>query len=412
MSSPKQKLAEIPFDNQLQADLQKAMQGGLSELSLRPLLSALLGSVFRAERNAYLSQEQSDKGNGSYERNLCVGSMPLDVLVPRTRSGRFRPSTLPQRYQRNYPEEVQRILFSLLTSSRSISAAKSSLRELGLPVPEAELETITAEVVEDIDLRNSGPVDPDQVAIFMDGKYVEWREGGRLCSACIYVVIGISLEGKKRVLTCEAHTGKESLEGWKKVLKNLITRGLRRVLIVVHDDFSGLVNQTRRLFPDADIQLCIVHMQRNAKSHLSKANAAEFMQRTKTIKACYDPELAAELFEQMCDHFAKDAPTFIDGIRKKRNHYLVFLKYPETVRMGFSTTNAVEAVNSVLENMRRNNGGYFQSERVLKLKLGLTVAHLEDGIWRRYNAQIGAALPALRAMFDLRFDNAEGTQTF
>lgn len=406
MSSPKSKLAEIPFDDQLQADLQKAMQGGLSDLSLRPLLSALLSSVFRAERNAYLSQMQTDKGNGSYERGLCVGSMPLDVQVPRTRSGRFRPSTLPRRYQRSYPEETQSILFSLLTSSRSISAAKSSLRELGLPVPEAELEAITTEVVEDIDLRNTGPVDPDQVAVFMDGKYVEWRQGGRLCSACIYVVIGISLDGEKRVLTCEAHTGKESLEGWKKVLKSLIARGLRRVLLVVHDDFSGLVNQTKRLFPGADIQLCIVHMQRNAKSHMSKANTAEFMQRLKTIKACYDPELAEGQFEQMCDHFAKDAPAFIEAIRKKRSYYLAFLKYPDSIRMSFSTTNAVEAVNSVLENMRRNNGGYFQSERVLKLKLGLAVAHLEDGVWRRYGGQVGAALPALRAMFETRFDDA------
>jgi putative transposase len=412
MTSPKSKLAEIPFGDQLQADLQKALQGGLSELSLRPLLSALLSSVFQAERNAYLSQEPSDKGNGSYERSLCVGSMPLDILVPRSRSGRFRPATLPRRYQRGYSEEVQGILLSLLTSSRSISAAKSSLRELGLPVPESELEAITAEVVEDIDLRNTGPVEPDQVAIFMDGKHVEWREGGRLCSACIYVVIGISLDGKKRVLASEAHTGSESLEGWKKVLKSLITRGLRRVLLVVHDDFSGLVNQTKRLFPGADIQLCIVHMQRNAKSHLSKANTAEFMQRIKTIKACYDPELAAGLFEQMCDHFEKDAPAFIAGIRKKRPYYLAFLAYPEPVRLGFSTTNAVEAINSVLENMRRNTGGYFQSERTLKLKLGLIIAHLEDGTWNRYSSQIGAALPALRAMFDLRFDGAEGTQSF
>jgi len=41
------------------------------------------------------------------------------------------------------------------------------------------------------------------------------------------------------------------------------------------------------------------------------------------------------------------------------------------VRRSFSTTNLVEAVNGQLEIMRRNSGGYFQSEDALKLKLGM-----------------------------------------
>ena len=56
-------------------------------------------------------------------------------------------------------------------------------------------------------------------------------------------------------------------------------RGLRRVLLVIHDDLPGLLKQTTGLFSGADVQLCIVHMQRNAKTHLPKAEYAEFMRR-------------------------------------------------------------------------------------------------------------------------------------
>ena len=43
-------------------------------------------------------------------------------------------------------------------------------------------------------------------------------------------------------------------------------------------------------------------------------------------------------------------------LRKKRDHYLAFLKYPDAIRRSLSTTNTVEAVNGQLEIIRRNSG--------------------------------------------------------
>ena len=75
------------------------------------------------------------------------------------------------------------------------------------------------------------------------------------------------------------------------------------------------------------------------------------------------------------------------------------------MRRSFSTTNAVETVNGQLERMRRNNGGYFHSEDTLKLKLGITINHLEEGRWKTPAATIKAALPQLNAMFERRFES-------
>ncbi len=55
-------------------------------------------------------------------------------------------------------------------------------------------------------------------------------------------------------------------------------------------------------------------------------------------------------FEEICDRFSKSNPTWIAELRKKREHYLAFLKYPEYMRKSFSTTNVVEAINGQLEN--------------------------------------------------------------
>jgi putative transposase len=385
-------------------DVDRLLQTGLADFSLRELLGMLISSAGAAERNVYLQDTPTDKPNGFYDRALQVGSIPVDIRVPRTRQGEFRPTSLPAPYRRGYSDEVQSLLLGLLGSSRSINSAKDALQKMGLSRSEHDLERVAVSLIEELELRNSRPIHPDMLAIFVDGKYIELREGDKLRSACIYIVVGLGCDGKKQILACITRPGRENLEDWKLVLRGLLERGLRRVMIAIQDDFSGLLPITASLFPNADVQLCVVHMQRNAKTHLSKTDSLEFQQRWRAIKTCWDLELASHQFEELCDRFAKTNPTWIAEIRRKREHYLAFLKYPEYMRKSFSTTNVVEAINGQLEIMRRNSGGYFHSDDTLKFKLGLAVSSLENGKWRMPNHRIHSVLPQLNAMFQARFE--------
>jgi transposase-like protein len=390
----------------VKSDVDRIFQSGLADFSIRELLGLLLSSTGVAERKVYLDNANDDKPNGFYDRSLQLGSIPVEVRVPRTRSGEFRPATLPSRYRRGYTEEVESLMVSLLASSRSVNAAKAALRKMGLSSSEQDMERVAASLMDELELRNSRPVDPDLIAVFVDGKYIELREGDKLRPACIYLAVGFGLDGSKHVLSCIAKPGRESLEGWKTILRGLIERGLRRLMLLVHDDFSGLMPISKSLFPHTDVQLCVVHMERNSKTHLSKTDAPEFHQRWNSIKSCWDIETANRQFEELCDYFATKYPTWIPDLRKKREHYLAFLKYPQSLRLSFSTTNLVEAINGQLEIMRRNSGGYFHSDDTLKLKLGLAVSNLENGKWRKNPTGSSAAvLPQLNAMFQSRFES-------
>ena len=387
------------------SEIEKLLQSGLGDFSLRELLGALLSCLTHAERGAYLQDAPQDKANGYYPRSLLLGSVPVELDVPRTRSGQFRPPSLPARYQRGYSEETQSLLLGLLSSSRSVSAARDALRQMGLSHSEPELEKVATGFMEELELRNTRPLDPDLLALFFDGKYVEVRDGDRLKPTCIYLVIGLGRDGKKRVLACLSKTGRENLEDWKLVLRSLLERGLRRVLIVVHDDFSGLLPITRSLFPGADVQLCVVHMQRNARNHLSKADNAEFQQRWRALRSSWDEAVGLTQFEDLCQRFQPDYPSFMTELRKKRDHYLAFLKYPDVLRRCLSTSNVVEAVNGQLEILRRNSGGYFQSADTVKLKLGITITSLENHRWRSVTGRVEACLHQLNAQFQTRFES-------
>lgn len=405
MNTSKTNIPSSTLSDQLLAMLPSQLPQELRELNLRELLGMTLSTLSEAERKVYLSSHPEDKGNGSYARSLQLGSMPVQMSVPRTRSAEFRPSLLPSRYSRGYPQEMQSLVMGLLSSCRSIEAAKQSLQRMGLSASQEHLDEVAQEFIQAMQLRNQAPIAPDLFALFIDAKYVELREQDRIRPCTLYTVIGLEKTGQKRILTCYHTLGKENLDDWKKVLTSLLERGLRRVLILVQDDFSGLLPISKSLFPQTDIQLCTVHLQRNAQAHLGKEDGKVFVDRLRHIKTCCSKEQASALFQTLCDDFKPKAVHFIEHIQKRKEHYLHFIDYPTAIRKTLSTTNAVETVNTQLERMRINNGGYFHGQNVLLLKLGITLDYLENGKWKNPAASSRAALHELNLLFNKKFES-------
>src|SRR5687767_13043434 len=154
-TDPKKSLTPTVIPSSTKTDVDRLLQTGLADFSLRELLGLLISSAGTAERNAYLQDTPTDKPNGFYDRALQVGSIPVDIRVPRTRTGDFRPMSLPAPYQRGYSEEVQSLLLGLLGSSRSINAAKDALQKMGLSRSEHDMERVAVSLIEELDLRNS-----------------------------------------------------------------------------------------------------------------------------------------------------------------------------------------------------------------------------------------------------------------
>jgi transposase-like protein len=132
-----------PVNEIVEKEVAEAL-AGLTPFSVRALLGTMLTELGQTERRAYLDRVKEDKGNGSYARSLMVGSLPVEIQVPRTRSGAFRPHHLPAPHERGYPEETQSLLLGLLSSSRSLNAAKATLHRLGLSGSERDIETVAA----------------------------------------------------------------------------------------------------------------------------------------------------------------------------------------------------------------------------------------------------------------------------
>ena len=135
-------------------------------------------------------------------------------------------------------------LGQLLASARSIDGVRCSLRQMGVSVPEADLQHVVDSLVDELGLLNTRTLEPDCLVVFMDDKHIEVRSGKRLVQAAIHTAVGIEMQGRKQILSRQVREGAETLEHRKEV-----DRGLRRALLCVQDAFTGLAGVTAGMFP-------------------------------------------------------------------------------------------------------------------------------------------------------------------
>ncbi|OAQ20305.1 Mobile element protein [Thermosulfurimonas dismutans] len=328
--------------------------------------------------------------------------------MARTRYEKFRPFFLPPGHLRYLPEDYLHLTSSLLLGSRSIDSASRALKNMGLPINQDYLEEVIEEFVTYLEDLNSCPLPSDLAALILDAKHIhqKLKDGQKVMGHTTYVALGLTLDGQKKILGLYTFEGSESLEGWKKTLEKLLQRGLRGILIVIHDDFPGLLGLTSSLFPQADIQLCTVHLCRNARKHLSQENYRTFKSYFKSIKASLSYEEGLRLFDSLLKELPQEN-TFVKLLAKKKEHYLAFLKYPEEVRPLFSSTNLAEGINRKIEEAERACGGYFHSERDRDFRYGVLAKELLEGRWRRVNWKYQRVAHLLRYLFEERFKNED-----
>ncbi len=69
-----------------------------------------------------------------------------------------------------------------------------------------------------------------------------------------------------------------------KVFDDLITIGLKEILIVISDDFPGIIDAVKLAYPLADLKFAFVHLQRNIRKHMTKEDAPTFNKSLDKIK--------------------------------------------------------------------------------------------------------------------------------
>jgi putative transposase len=221
--------------------------------------------------------------------------------------------------------------------------------------------------------------------VFIDALTVKIRDGV-VANRPVYLAIGIDCDGARQVLGLwVGPTTGESAKFWLTVLSELRSRGVADVCIVCCDGLSGLPDAIGMIWPQATVQLCVVHLIRASLRYASKKYWGPLTRDLRLIYTAVDEQAAEAALDAFAERWGQRYPTIVNLWRAHWAEFVPFLAFPPEVRRVVYTTNLIESINARLRKVTRNRGQFPSEQAALKV-LYLAVRNLQE--YRRPNVGI------------------------
>jgi len=376
--------------------LGRAQEQGAELLGPDGLLSqvtrAVLERALAEEMTGHLGYEKHDPAgrgsgnsrNGTTAKTVLTDVGAVDLGVPRDRAGSFEPRIVRKGQTRL--EGFNERIIALYARGMTTRDIRAHLREMyGVDVSADLISRVTDGVLEELAEWQSRPLDAVYPVIFIDALMIKVRDGV-VTNRPVYLAIGIDCEGAKQVLGLwVGPTTGESAKFWLSVLSELRSRGVADVCIVCCDGLTGLPEAISVTWPQAVVQLCVVHLIRASLRYASRKYWVPLARDLRPVYTACDEAAAAAALEAFAAAWQARYPAIVKLWRAHWAEFTPFLAFPPEVRRVIYTTNLIESMNSRLRKVTRNRGQFPSEQAALKV-LYLAVRNLQD--FRRPNVGI------------------------
>ncbi len=249
----------------------------------------------------------------------------------------------------------------------TVREIQSHLIEMyGAEVSPTLISSVTDAVMEDVKQWQSRPLDAVYPVIYLDCIHVKIRDAGAVRTKAVYLAIGINMQGEKEVLGLWV-SQTEGAKFWLGVVTELKNRGIQDIFIACVNGLKGFPEAIEAVYPQATVQLCIVHMVRNSLNYVGwnkRGLVATDLKRVYSASTADEAEQYLTEFEVKWD----DAyPPIAKSWRNNWTRIIPFFDYPPEIRKIIYTTNAIESVNMSLRKVSKNRSSFPNDEAVTKL---------------------------------------------
>ena len=287
----------------------------------------------------------------------------------------------------------------------SVREIQGHLLELyGLEVSPDLISTITDEVLGEVEQWQQRPPEAMYPIVYVDALRLKIRDEGTVRNKAVYLALGVRADGRKEVLGLWIEQT-EGAKFWLKVLNELKNRGVEDVLIAVVDGLRGFPEAIEAVYPQAQIQTCIVHLIRNSLNLASWKDRKALAAALKPIyQAATAEAAAAELTTFAEGEWGRKFPTVAAMWQRQWEQVIPFFAYPPEVRKIIYTTNAIESMHMQLRKIVKNRGHFPSDEAASKL-LYLALRNIQKD-WKMPPIAWKQAANQFAILFGERFTNA------
>jgi len=337
----------------------------LTKQLLERAMAAELTEHVGYEKHEVAGHKSGNSRNGKSAKTLKGSFGTMSIAVPRDRNGTFAPQII-EKHQTRFTGFDENII-SLYARGLSTREIQQHLEEIyHVEVSPALISSVTDEVIDEVRAWQNRQLDAVYPIMYLDAIQFKVRDSGQVRNKAIYLAIGITLSGQKEVLGLWiAQT--EGAKFWLQVVTELKNRGVQDIFIACVDGLKGFPEAIETIFPQTEVQLCIVHLVRHSLNYVGSRQRKKVAADLKTI---YSAATEAEAEQRLAEFSLKWEPQFPMIAKSWRSNWvrvIPFFAHPPEIRKVIYTTNAIESLNMSLRKVTKTRGSFPNDEAVFKL---------------------------------------------
>jgi putative transposase len=383
-------------------DIKAAMADMLGS-TLQGMLESELDEDLGYAKYDTANKRTDNSRNGFTPKTLRSEFGEVDIDVPRDRNGDFEPQIIKKNQTDIKGLDGQ--IISMYAKGMSNRDIENHLRELyGIDVSATLISKITDKILPEIREWQSRTLKSLYAIMFFDAIHYPVRTDGTVKQRAVYLAIGIDMNGVKEV--CGLWIGDaESSKFWLNIMNEMKNRGVRDILIASVDGLSGFGEAIHTVYPQTDVQRCIVHQIRNSVRYVVWKDMREFTSDLKMVYAAATEELGLHELDKVDQKWGRKYPASIKSWRTNWHELSTFFKYPAEIRKIIYTTNAIENFNRSLRKVTKAKAAYPSEEALLK-SLYLAIIDITKK-WTGKRQDWGSILGQLLIYFDDRIQESD-----
>jgi len=334
-----------------------------------PLLKQFLESALEAEMEEHLDAEErskSNKRNGKGKKTLKTSVGEVEIETPQDRHSSFEPEIVRKR-ERVLADNLTPKILALYGKGMSLGDISETIDEIyDVSISKSVLSDITERIVPELKAWQSRPLEAVYPVVFMDAMHFKVRNDGKVGSKAIYTILAINKDGKKDLLGLYLSES-EGANFWLSVLTDLQNRGLEDILIACIDNLTGFSQAIESIFPNTEVQSCVIHQIRNSLKYVASKDQKEFMKDLKLVYKADTKELAELNLDKLEEKWGEKYPIVIKSWRNNWHKLSTYFKYTEHIRKLIYTTNMVEGFHRQVRKVTKTKGAFTSDMALLKL---------------------------------------------
>ena len=286
--------------------------------------------------------------------------------MPRDRKGEFEPHVVKKQVANT--NELEDKIIGMYAKGMSVRDIQETLRELyGVEVSPTTLSAITDKVWELVEAWQNRSLASLYPIIYLDAIHIKLRREGKVENIAVYTVLGVDVEGHRDVLGHWVGEGHETSNFWLSVITDLQSRGVKDIFIACMDGLSGFKDAVLAVFPQTQIQRCVIHQIRNSLKYITWTDRKAFMVDLKEVYQAATRESAEAHLRQLGEKWSDKYAVAIRSWQNNWEDLATFFAYPAEIRRLIYTTNSVEGYHRQLRKVTKSKSVFPTPEAARKL---------------------------------------------